>query len=176
MHSAAPSIFSLPPEEKRKAYDEALERCDAEQRRASAEYKARKAAPPDPRADNYLTWKDQRKVCVLVVKHQPKPASIECSRDGSYYPPIYLANSESEPQPESTSDFVLTIVPKWLAKKTDLAGIVLPLSRARPWTDEQAATWARLDRIRDSINRRIQTARAPQIKGRELTLTRNGAA
>lgn len=114
---------------------------------------------PDARtAVHYRTWQTMGLVCVLVVKHRDKIASIECSRDGSYYPHIYLPTSKIVPQPEATDEFILACVPKWLAQRAELLGITLPLSPARHWTDEQHATWERLGRLRTSINTRIYFA------------------
>lgn len=152
-----PSIFGLTAAERRAAYDEASERAMEAARAAALAYKSKHA--PDPLAQQYRLWNTMGMVCVLVVKHRDKPASIEISRDGSYYPHTYLPTSKMIVQPESVDQFVLAVVPKWLAQRAELMGITLPLSPARPWTDEQRAAWERLGRLRSSINTRIYSAR-----------------
>jgi hypothetical protein len=190
--ATATHIFSLLPDQRRAAYAEALERADEARCAATAEYKARKAAAPDPHRDHYLTWKMQGMVCVLVVKHRDAPNSFAVTRDGSSYPNVFLPFKRTQLLPESGGEFLLALFPRsfvtWMETKDagkdyaaaqryrELFGVTFPLSAARPWTDAQIATWKRLDKLRDSINYRIQAARAPQLKRRELTLTRNGAA
>jgi hypothetical protein len=191
MRSTAPHIFSLPPEERRAAYAEAMERVDEARREATAEYKARKTAAPDPRRDHYLTWKMQGMVCVLVVKHRDAPASFAVTRDGSSYANVFLPFKRTQVLPESGGEFLLALFPRsfvtWMETKDagkdyaaaqryrELFGVTLPLSAARPWTDAQIATWKRLDKLRDSINWRIQTARTAPRR-RTSNFTRNDVA
>jgi hypothetical protein len=157
MTAANLSIFALSPEDRRAEYAAAGERAMEAARDAAAEHKARK---PDPRSiHDYRGYHTIGLVCVLVVKHRDKPASIECSRDGSAYPHIYLPTSKSIMQPETTDDFALICVPKWLAQKAELVGVTLPLSAARPWTDEQRKTWERLKQIHSTINTNIYFAK-----------------
>lgn len=177
---AAPHIFSLSPEERRKVYDEAEERVWAEVRRLGEEHRTAKAATPDPHSNHYLTWKGQRKFCVLVVRHRPGPKSFAVTRDGSGYPNIFLPFSRTDELPESDGDFLLAVFAlpfvEWMETKDggkdytaaqryrELFGVTLPLSADRAWTDEQIATWKRLDKLRDSINWRIRTARTSPRK------------
>ncbi len=153
MSADLPSIHALTPEQRREAYDDAMERVAEESRQMASEVKARK---PDPRSiHDYRGYNTMGLVCVLVVKHRTKPFSWEISRDGSYYPHTYLPFKPSIKQPESTQDFLLVVVPKWLAARAEIVGITLPLSPARPWTDEQRETWERLKRLRSIINTNI---------------------
>lgn len=139
-----------------------------------------KAEPRDPRADNYLTWKSERKFCVLVVRHRPRPKSFAVTRDGSGHPNIFLPFSRTDELTESDADFLLAVFAlpfvEWMETKDggkdyvaaqryrELFGVTLPLSAARPWTAEQIATWERLDKLRSSINWRIQAARTTPRK------------
>lgn len=191
MRGTAPSIHSLSPEQRREAYDAASDRAMDAVRDMAAERKARK---PDPRAEHYLTWKDQGRVCVLVVKHRKCMNSYEVSRDGVILRDqhIFLPDSKTIVLEESTGDFLLALFPRsfvrWLETKDggkdwtaaqrfkETFGVTLPLNRARPWTPQQIATWKRLESLRSSINYRIQTARLPDFKRRTLTLTRNDAS
>jgi hypothetical protein len=168
-----PSVFSLPPAERRQAYDAAHERAMEAAHEAAVASKARNK--PDPHAGDYLAWRTMGMVCVLVVKHRDKPASFECSRDGGPYRHLYLPFSQLVPLPESDGEFLLALLPRpWVNRieKKDFAGaqplrelfgVTLPLSAAQPWTDEQCATWERLGNRRLSINSRIQSAKARSI-------------
>ena len=165
-----PSILSLPTAERRAEYDDAMARVKVAASEVARQHKARK---PDPRSlHDYRGFHAMGMVCVLVVKHRDKPASAECSRDGSYYPHLYLPTSKSIVQPESTEDFLLVCVPKWLAQKAEIVGVTLPLSHARPWTDEQRETWRRLTRLRSTINTNIHFAK----KRRASVLSRSATA
>jgi hypothetical protein len=156
MPSTAPSIHSLPPDERRAEYAAASDRAMEAAMDAAREYKARK---PDPRSvHDYRGWHTMGLVCVLVVQHQPKPASIECSRDGGHYTHLYLPFSKIILQPETTDDFALVVIPKWLAQKANLMGVTPALSDARPWTDVQQKTWDGLGRLRSTINTKIYYA------------------
>src|ERR1700738_456184 len=106
-----PSVFALAPDERRAIYDDAAERAMDAAHEAAVASKARNK--PDPRANDYLEYRARGLVCVLVVKHQDKPASFDCSRDGAPFPHVYLPFSRSVMQPESTEDFLLVCVPKW---------------------------------------------------------------
>lgn len=150
-------IFALSPDHRRAVYDEAAERVADEARDIVAETKARKS---DPRSiHDYRAYNTMGLVCVLVVKHRKKPSSLECSRDGSAYPHIYLPTSKSIVEPETTDDFALISVPKWLAQKAELIGVTLSLSSARPWTDSQRETWKSLSNLRMGINSKIHFAK-----------------
>jgi hypothetical protein len=158
-----PRIHELPPAERQAAYDMAAARVMECQRELSAAHKARK---PDPRSiHDYRGYRTMGLVCVLVVKHQPKPASIECSRDGSAYPRIYLPTSKSILQPETTDDFALICLPKWLARKAELTGVTPELCEARPWTDAQRETWDALRKLHLSINGKIYFANRRSSSG-----------
>lgn len=162
MTKTATRFFDLPESERRALCDRADAAAMEVGMQAAAEYKARK---PDPRAQQYRIWRTMDMGCVLVVKHRDKTNSIEISRDGSYYPHTYLPTSKIIVQPESTKEFILAVVPKWLAHRAELSGVTLPLSPARPWLDEQRETWRRLDNLRMSINTRIRNAgRTPHVK------------
>lgn len=151
-----PHIHALPPADRRVAYDMAMQRVMDAVHEASAAHKARR---PDPRSiHHYRIWRTMGLVCVLVVKHQPKPASIECSHDGGTYPRIYLPTSKSIIQPETTGEFALICLPKWLAQKAGLMGVTPELCADQPWTDEQRETWSALQRLRLSINTKIYSA------------------
>jgi hypothetical protein len=150
-----PRIFDLPPDERRDAHDDAMARATEAQREAAREHKARK---PDPRSiHDYRGYNTMRMVCVLVARHAPKPASFDCSRDGSRYPRIYLPFSKCIEQPESTDDFLLVCVPKWLAEKVELMGVT-PLL-VGDFTDSQRETWNRLRDLRVGINSKIYFAK-----------------
>jgi hypothetical protein len=154
---ALPHVFSLPPEERRKVYADAADRAMEAAHEAAAEHKARKI---DPRSiHDYRAWHTMRMVCVLVVKHRDRAASIEVSRDGGAFPHIYLPTSKMIRQPESTEDFVLAVIPKWLAQKAELQGVAPELCAGRPWTDEQRAAWKSLSNTRLSINTKIYFAK-----------------
>ena len=151
---------------------ERIERAKEAVRAWAADVAANAKPKPDPRTPlNYRAWHTCRSVCVLVVKHRDKPASIECSRDGSYYPHLYLPSSKIEIQPESTAEFVLAIMPKWLAQKSELIGMTLPLTVARVWADAQADQWEALRKLRLTINNKIYFA-----KKRPSALSRSHAA
>ena len=102
-------------------------------------------------------------VCVLLVKHQDKTASIECSKDGSTGARIYIPNKQHIILPESAGEFALMLVPKWLAQKTGLMGISADLTADRAWTSADVDQWRALGRLRLSINTKIYFAnrRAP---------------
>jgi hypothetical protein len=152
-----PHIFSLSPEERRKVYDEAAERAMEAVREMAAEHKARKI---DPRSiHDYRAWHTMRMVCILVVKHRDKAASVEVLRDGGAFPHIYLPTSKMIRQPECTEDFVLAVIPKWLAQKAELQGVAPELCAERPWTDEQRAAWKSLSVARLNINTKIYFAK-----------------
>lgn len=189
--AALPSIFALSDSNRRAAYNAATERAMAAAHDAAENYKAQHR--PDPRANDWLIYRSKGLVCVLVVKHwKPRDGakSFAVSRDGGSLRPIHLPFSiVDQGLAESSDDFLLALVPRaWvdrIEKKDfvgaqplrELFGITLPLSATREWTDAQAETWARLDRLRSDINWRIERARVPQMKRRrELTLTRNGTA
>src|SRR6266536_1883139 len=100
---------------------------------AAVDHRSRKA---DPRSVlDYRAWRTMGLVCVLVVKHQDKPSSIECSLDGDSRPRLYIPNSKRIALPESTDDFALTLLPKWLCEKSGLMGVTPDL--VGEWTDEQ---------------------------------------
>jgi hypothetical protein len=152
-------IFDLPPDERREAYDDAMERVMDAARESAAEYKARK---PDPRSiHDYRGYHTMRMVCVLVVKSsRAYPNSVQCTRDGTGAP-FYIPNSKKIAQPESTDDFLLCVIPKWLADVDHLAlqGVTPELCAERPWTDAQRDVWERLTRARSIINTNIYFAK-----------------
>lgn len=118
------------------------------------EFNARK---PDPRSiADYTAWRTMGLVCVQVMKHSDRAASIECSRDGDAAGRIFLPTSKSIVQSDSVGDFLLICVPKWLAVKTELIGVTPDLSEARVWTKADVAAWNSLRNTRMSINTRIQ--------------------
>jgi hypothetical protein len=169
-----PRIHDLPPAERQAEYDAALERVKAASRQIAAERNARK---PDPRSIlDYRAWRTMRMVCILVVKHRDKPASFEVSRAGSW-PHIYLPIRKTIVQPESTSEFIVAVIPKafltWLASQPDAPKGVDQLLGVTPdlegeWTDAQRETWSALRRLRLSINSKIYTAnrRSPSVLSR----------
>ncbi|SHJ72127.1 hypothetical protein SAMN05444159_1316 [Bradyrhizobium lablabi] len=147
-----PHVFALAPDDRRVAYDAAAARALDAASEASAAHNARKV---DPRSVlDYRGYQTMRMVCVLLVRHHDKPASIECSRDGTVAR-IYLPNSKMIAQPESSADFLLCVIPKWLAQKAELMGVTPDL--AGDWSEEQRETWNRLKDARFSINRKIQS-------------------
>jgi hypothetical protein len=148
-----PHVFTLSAAERAAEYATALDRIMDAQREESAAHRARE---PDRRSiHDYRAYLTTGLVCALVVKHGNKPASFECSRDGGTYARFYLPLSRIVAQPETTDDFLLVCLPKWLAQKAELVGVTLPLSSARPWTDQQRAGWDRLARLRSIINTKI---------------------
>ena len=150
-----PSIFALSPDERREAYDDAMERVTEASREIVAETKARK---PDPRSiHDYRGYNTMGMVCVLLTRRSPKPASFDCSRNGAAYPRIYLPFSKCIEQPESTDDFLIVCMPKWLAKNAELLGVTPEL--VGDWTDAQRALWESLGRLALSINTRIVNAK-----------------
>jgi hypothetical protein len=149
-----PHVFSLPPDERRAEYDAALDRAMDAAHEAAVDHKARKA---DPRsALDYRAWRTMRLVCVLVVKHADKPSSIEASLDGISRPRIYIPNSKLIAMPESTDEFALMLLPKWLCEKSGLMGVTPDL--VGEWTDDQRKLWDSLRRTRLSINTKIHYA------------------
>jgi hypothetical protein len=156
----APKIHELPDDERRAAYDAAFERAMDAARTASAAHKARK---PDPRSiSDYRAWRTMKMVCVLLVKHQDRAASIECSTDGSSAR-IYIPTKQHILLPESVAEFALMLLPKWLAENRKLMGVTAELSPDRTWTSADIEQWRELSRQRMSINTKIHYAnrRAP---------------
>lgn len=160
-----PRIQDLPPEERREALEDAADRAMDAAIESAAAHNARK---PDPRSIlDYRAYHTMRLVCVLVVKHRDKAASIECSRDGAW-PHIYLPTKKLMVQPESEGDFILALMPKsflvWLAKQDDAPSVARTLLGVTPeLAGEQTAarreTWKRLERVRSSINSKIYYAK-----------------
>lgn len=152
-------IFDLPPEERREAYDDAMARVTEAQREASRDFKARKV---DPRSlHDYRGYNTMRMDCVLVVRtSRPFPNSVQCTRNGAG-PAFYIPNSKKIAQPESTDDFLLCVIPKWLADKAhlNLQGVTPELCAERPWTDAQRELWGRLKQLRSTINTNIYFAK-----------------
>lgn len=134
-------------------------------REAAIAHNARKA---DPRSiHDYRAWNTMRLVCALTVRtSRPFPASIECMRGTERF---YLPKSKIIEQPESTGEFALVCLPKWLAGKTGLMATTPEL--AGEWTDEQRQIWERLTRLRSAINSNIYYA-----KRRPSAISRGNAA
>lgn len=117
---------------------------------------AAKATKPDPRGVlTYRTYQTMGLVCVLVVRHRDGQASFHCSKSGNDLR-FNLAFSKCIREPESTDDFLLICIPKWIAQDRGLMGVTPPLDGE--WTDEQRAIWGRLTRARGTINTRIHYA------------------
>jgi hypothetical protein len=156
MIDLAPKIHELTHAERRVAYDDALERAKAAAHKASTAHKAR---TPDPRSSSdYRAWKTMKMVCVLLVKHQDKAASIECSKDGASRPRIFIPNKKHILLPESDGEFVLMLLPKWLAQKAELMGVTAGLSPDRTWTSAEVDQWRSLSSLRLSVNTKIHSA------------------
>jgi hypothetical protein len=150
-----PRIHDLAADQRQAHYDAAQERVRAASREIVAATKARK---PDPRsAQDYRGYNTMRLVCVLVATNgRPSTASIGCTRDGTG-PRIFLPISRLIAQPESTEEFLLAVIPKWLAEKTGLMGVTSDL--VGDWTDAQRETWRVLRDARMSINSKIYSAK-----------------
>lgn len=188
-------LHDLSKAERDKVFADAMARVEAASREMAAEFKAHEAAardaPPDPHAGCYWAYREDRLACVLVVKHwKPRAGakSFAVSRDGGKARPLYLPFSiVNQGLAESTDDFLLALVSQvWvdrIEKKNfyaaqplrELFGITLPLTASREWTDEQIATWENLGKVRDRMNRRIDSAIRPNRYKRSI-MTRNDAA
>ncbi|MGY3607631.1 MULTISPECIES: hypothetical protein [unclassified Bradyrhizobium] len=138
-------------------FDIALGMVKAALHEAAVEFKSAKR---DTRsAVTYRSWHAASLVCVLLVKHQDKLTSIECSRDGAERPRIYVPIKQSTILPESAGEFVLMLLPKWLAVRAELMGVTPDLSPDRAWTSADIDQWDTLRRLRLRINTKIYFAR-----------------
>lgn len=161
-----PRIQDLSPADRKSAYELAAKRAMDAAHEMAVAHNARKV---DPRSIlDYRVWKTMGMVCVLVVKHRDRTASTEVSRDGNYAPHVYLPTSKQIAQPESTKEFLLICIPKWLAERSELMGVTPDLCDVRPWTDAQRQTWSTLRNARLRINSKIYTAnrRSPSVLSR----------
>lgn len=142
--------------ERSAAYNAAVDRVAAVSREMVAEVKARK---PDPRSiHDYRSYLTMGLVCVLVVKHRDREASIECSINGNSSVHIFLPTKLCIVQPDGVGEFLLICVPKWLAQRAGLAGVTRDLTDARAWTKTDLEAWETLRKIRLGVNSKIYNA------------------
>lgn len=143
---------------------------DAVRETAAAMAEQHKRRKVDPRSPaDYKAWKTMKMVAVPLVKRGDKPASIEAAMGGSAAPRVFLPNSQMLIQPESRDQFVLAVIPKWLAQARNLMGV--PGEIEDTATSSEKAAWSAIQNTAMSINVRISNANY-----RRSIMTRNHAA
>lgn len=118
---------------------------------------------------DYLGWNRRRMNCMLFVRHEnPSSKGLMVSRAGDNAQRFFLPHSQSEPRPQTSGRFVLTVVTSFIRRKmpADFSGVIPDLVGG-DWTGVERAEWADLAAVCRKINFEIE--RAPRRRFRAPT-------